>query len=108
TTTQSSGAATVTYAAGGGGGSGHADATVDNGTATANLIVLQPPSIAKSFSPATVAINADSVLTLNLTNPNVIAIDENFTDDLSSAGLVVSPTPGVTNTCGGSLTLAAR
>src|SRR5262249_54969659 len=42
-----------------------------------------------------------------LTNPNVIAIDANFTDDLSSAGLVVSPTPGVTNTCGGSVTAAA-
>jgi uncharacterized repeat protein (TIGR01451 family) len=107
TVIQGSGTATVTFNAGGIGGFGRADATVDSGTATATIVVLQPPSIAKSFVPTFVPTNSDSALTLTVTNPNVVAIDASFTDDLSAAGLTVSPTPGVTNTCGGSVAAAA-
>ena len=45
---------------------------------TVNLAV---PNVAKSFSPATVATNASSTLTITLTNPNTSAVTGvNFTD----------------------------
>jgi CSLREA domain-containing protein len=98
--------ATATFNAGGTSGLGHADATVDQATVTANIVVLEPLKITKSFSPTTVAVNAPSTLTFNVTNPNVIAVDASFTDTLP-VGLVVAATPGLTNTCGGTVTATA-
>jgi uncharacterized repeat protein (TIGR01451 family)/fimbrial isopeptide formation D2 family protein len=76
------------------------------GTANAGIIILQPPSMTKSFSPTTVPTNTASTLTFSLTNPNVVPIDSSFTDSLP-AGLVVGATPNVTNTCGGATTATA-
>jgi uncharacterized repeat protein (TIGR01451 family) len=98
--------ATATFNAGGTSGNGHADATVDQATVTANIVILEPLRIVKSFSPNPVAIGVSSTLTFAVTNPNVIAVDANFTDTLP-AGLVVAATPGVTNTCGGTVTAVA-
>jgi len=70
-----SGTNTATFNAGSIGGLGHADATVDQQTVTANIIILQPPSIAKSFNPVTVPVNAVSTSTFSITNGNVIAIN---------------------------------
>ncbi|HEU4416959.1 MAG TPA: VCBS repeat-containing protein, partial [Candidatus Angelobacter sp.] len=98
--------ATATFNAGGTSGTGHADATVDQATVTANIVILEPLRIVKSFNPATVAVNASSALTFNVDNPNVIAVDASFTDTLP-AGLVVAATPGVTNSCGGTVTATA-
>src|SRR4029077_5342690 len=75
-------------------------AAASGGTATVGIIKLEPLQITKSFNPATVAINAASTLTFSVTNPNVIAVDGNFTDTLP-ANLVVANPPSVTNTCGG-------
>ncbi|MGC2696749.1 MAG: CSLREA domain-containing protein, partial [Candidatus Angelobacter sp.] len=105
-TLNASAQATATFDAGGTSGNGHADATVDQATVTANIVILEPLRIVKSFVPATVAINASSALTFNVTNPNVIAVDANFTDTLP-ANLVVAATPGVTNSCGGTVTAVA-
>ncbi len=105
-TTLTSGTAGATFTAGGAPGNGSGTATVDGQTVSALIVVLAPPVIAKSFVPATVAVDADSALTLAITNPNTIAIDANFTDSLP-AGLVVSPIPSVTNPCGGSVTAVA-
>jgi CSLREA domain-containing protein/fimbrial isopeptide formation D2 family protein/uncharacterized repeat protein (TIGR01451 family) len=105
-TIQASGTATATFNAGNVAGGGKADAIVDQATVTANIIVLEPLRIVKSFSPTTVAVNASSTLTFAVNNPNVIAVDANFTDTLP-AGLVVAATPGVTNTCGGTVTATA-
>ena len=75
------------------------------GTATVGIIILEPLQITKSFSPNPVPVNTPSTLTFSVNNPNVIAVDASFTDTLP-AGLVVSATPAVTNTCGGSVTAA--
>src|SRR5262249_34194100 len=46
------------------------------GTASATLVVVAPPSIAKSFNPASIAPNATSALTFTITNPvaNTVAL----------------------------------
>jgi uncharacterized repeat protein (TIGR01451 family) len=75
-------------------------AASSGGTANVGIIILEPLQITKSFNPTTVAINAASTLTFSITNPNVIAVDGNFTDTLP-ANLVVANPPSVTNTCGG-------
>ena len=98
--------ATATFNAGGTSGNGSADATVDQQTVTAPIVILEPLRITKSFSPTTVAINASSTLTFIVNNPNVIAVDGNFTDSLP-ANLLVASTPGVTNACGGTVTAIA-
>jgi uncharacterized repeat protein (TIGR01451 family) len=105
-TLNSSAQATATFNAGGTSGNGHADATVDQQTVTANITVVEPLRIVKSFNPTTVAVNASSTLTFAVDNPNTIAVDGSFTDTLP-AGLVVAATPGVTNTCGGTVTATA-
>jgi uncharacterized repeat protein (TIGR01451 family) len=98
--------ATATYNAGGTGGKGSADATVDQQTVTADIVVLQPPSLTKSFSPTTVAVNTASTTTFSITNPNTVTIDSSFTDSLPT-GLVVATTPAVSNGCGGTVTATA-
>jgi uncharacterized repeat protein (TIGR01451 family) len=98
--------ATATFNAGAVSGNGSADATVDQQTVTAPIVILEPLRIIKSFVPATVAVNAASALTFSVNNPNVIAVDASFTDTLP-AGLVVAATPTITNTCGGTVTAVA-
>ena len=55
--------ATATFNAGGTSGNGHADATVDQATVTANIVILEPLQITKSFNPNPVAVNVSSTLT---------------------------------------------
>jgi CSLREA domain-containing protein/uncharacterized repeat protein (TIGR01451 family) len=98
--------ATATFNAGGVAGGGKADAVVDQATVTADIIVLQPPSITKSFSPTNVAVNAASTITFSITNPNVVTINASFVDTLP-ANLVVAATPNVVNNCGGSVSALA-
>ncbi len=101
--------ATATYNAGGVGGNGSADATVDQATVTANIVVLQPPSITKSFNPTMVPMNVPSVLTFSVTNGNVVPINASFTDNFTApfGPMVVSTPPNVVNGCGGSVTATA-
>ncbi|HEY2499791.1 MAG TPA: hypothetical protein VGK24_22240 [Candidatus Angelobacter sp.] len=105
-TLNASAQATATFNAGGTSGNGSADATVDQATVTAPITILEPLRITKSFSPSPVATNTSSTLSFAVSNPNVIAVDASFTDTLP-AGLVVAATPGVTNTCGGTVTAVA-
>jgi hypothetical protein len=102
---------TATFNAGGLGGNGSADATVDQQTITANIIVLQPPSIATSFNGTTIQTTAgtgttSSTITFSITNPNTAPIDASFTDTLPT-NLVVAATPAVVNNCGSSVTATA-
>ncbi len=101
-----SGSATSTYQAGGAGASASAAVTFDGVTATTPIIILQPPSMTKSFNPTTVAKNVSSTVTFAVTNGNTVAIDANFTDTLPT-GMVVAATPGLTNACGGTATATA-
>jgi fimbrial isopeptide formation D2 family protein/uncharacterized repeat protein (TIGR01451 family) len=89
---------TYTAAAGLGASSG--------GTANVGIIILEPPQITKSFGAATIPINGTTTMNFSINNPNVVAINGSFTDTLP-AGLQVAATPGVTNTCGGTVTAAA-
>src|SRR6185369_14021685 len=45
-------------------------------------------------------------LSFSINNPNVVAINASFTDTLP-IGLQVAATPGITNTCGGTVTAVA-
>jgi uncharacterized repeat protein (TIGR01451 family) len=72
--------------------------------ATAQLIVLQGPTLNKSFSPSTIAPNGLSVLTISIVNPTGIAINNvNVTDNLP-AGVTLAATVNPSNSCGGTLT----
>ena len=79
------------------------------GTASASLTVEGPPSIAKAFSPAAIAVNGTSALTLTITNPasNTTAQTGVAVTDTLPAGLVVATPNGLTNTCGGTVTATA-
>ncbi len=74
-------------------------------TSNASVTVLGPPTIAKVFGAATIALNSSTSLTINLSNPNASASLTGiaFTDTLP-AGLVVTTPNGLTNSCGGTAT----
>ncbi|HEY6352737.1 MAG TPA: hypothetical protein VI636_25350, partial [Candidatus Angelobacter sp.] len=85
----------------------------NGGTVNAGIIILEPPSMTKSFGPKTIQTTGGtgpgpktSTITFSITNANVIPIDVNFTDNLPTVGgahpgsLVVASTPNVVNNCG--------
>jgi uncharacterized repeat protein (TIGR01451 family) len=61
------------------------------------------PSVAKSFTPASIAANGTSTLTITLTNPDITAagLSAALVDTLPS-GVVIAATPNASTTCGGS------
>jgi hypothetical protein len=69
--------------------------------------VRAPPTVAKSFSPATIAANGTSTLTITLTNPNAISITGATFTDTYPANLVNAGTPAVSNNCGGTVIASA-
>ncbi|HEV1996486.1 MAG TPA: FG-GAP-like repeat-containing protein [Candidatus Acidoferrum sp.] len=82
---------------------------VTGGTASASVVVVAPPSIAKSFNPTAIAVNGTSTLTITITNPAANTVAEAglaFTDTLPASMVVATPN-GLTNTCGGTPTATA-
>lgn len=100
----SSASATSTFAAGGSAANSSASVTFDGFTLSTTIIIVQPPSLTKSFSPTTVTPNTSSLVSFGVTNGNTVAIDANFTDSLPSGLKVVSV---ASNGCGGTLTATA-
>ena len=76
------------------------------GSADVGIIILEPPTITKSFGAATIPVNGTTTVNFSINNPNVVAINGSFTDTLP-VGLQVAATPGITNTCGGTVTAVA-
>jgi uncharacterized repeat protein (TIGR01451 family) len=79
------------------------------GTASASLIVVAPPVIAKAFNPTTIALNGTTTLTFTVTNPAANTVAETgvaFTDTLP-VGLAVATPNGLSNTCSGAATAVA-
>jgi uncharacterized repeat protein (TIGR01451 family) len=77
---------------------------------TATVKVVAPPTISKAFGAASIAVNGTTTLTFTITNPAVNTTSETgiaFSDTLTN-GLQVASTPGVSNTCGGTVTAAAN
>ena len=72
---------------------------------SANLTVIAPPAIAKSFNPTSITSGGISQLTLTLSNSagNPALTDLAVTDPLP-AGVTIAATPGLINTCGGLVT----
>lgn len=75
--------------------------TGTNGTASATLTVVGPPSLTTSFTPAQIAIGTTSTATFTVTNANTTAAltGVGFTDSLPT-GLVIASPSGLTGTCG--------
>ena len=69
-------------------------------------MILEPPQITKSFGAASIPVNGTTTVSFSINNPNVVAINESFTDTLP-LGLQVAASPGVVNTCGGTVTAVA-
>src|SRR5262249_32853196 len=77
---------------------------------TALLKVVAPPTISKAFGAASISLNGTTTVTFTITNPASNTSAENgiaFSDTLTN-GLQVASTPGVTNSCGGTVTAAAN
>ena len=68
---------------------------------TVVLHVVTKPTISKSFSPTSIPTGSASTLTLQITNPNGVALNGlSFTDSFPT-DLTVAAAPSVANTCGG-------
>jgi CSLREA domain-containing protein/uncharacterized repeat protein (TIGR01451 family) len=76
------------------------------GTANVGVVILEPPQITKTFGAATIPVNGTTTVNFAINNPNVVAINTSFTDTLPT-GLQVAAVPGITNTCGGTVTANA-
>jgi uncharacterized repeat protein (TIGR01451 family) len=69
--------------------------------ATAQLTILQGPTINKSFSPSSIAPGGIATLTIAIVNPTGVSISNaNITDSLPT-GVVVAAVPNATSTCAG-------
>ena len=83
------------------------------GNAVAFLVVVappavSPPTIAKAFGAASIAVNGTTTLTFMLANPNpATALSGVGFADTLPAGLVVATPNGLASTCGGTATAAA-
>ena len=65
------------------------------------------PTLAKAFSPATIAKGTTSTLTFTLTNPNNINLTEAAFTDALPTGVKVATPPNASNTCNGTFNPSA-
>ena len=72
--------------------------------ASATLIVAANPTIAKRFSPTTIATGGTSALTLTLSNTSLTPLTGLAFNDSFPSGLTVAATPSLSNSCNGTIT----
>ena len=66
---------------------------------TADVQILQPPLVGKSFSPGSIGIGATSQLMITLTNPNAVSITGAAFTDTYPAGVVNAAVPNPVTSC---------
>lgn len=76
-------------------------------TASATLTTTPKPTISKAFSVATIPVDGTATLSFIITNNTPAAITGMEFTDTYPVDLVNAATPGVTNTCGGTITAVA-
>jgi hypothetical protein len=78
------------------------------GTASATLVVVAPPAIAKAFGAASIPLNGTTTLSfiLSNSNPGTALTGVGFTDTLPP-GLVLAAPNGLVGSCGGTITAIA-
>jgi len=75
---------------------------------TAMLGVGTPPTISKGFSPTSIPLGTNSTLSFTINNPNAsLALTGVSFSDLLPSGVKVAGTPGVTNSCNGTVSATA-
>jgi uncharacterized repeat protein (TIGR01451 family) len=85
---------------------GNTDTITLTGVGSAPLTA--PPVIAQAFGAATIPLNGSSSLTFTISNPNSTAALSGIAfSDVFPAGLIVSPSPALNSSCGGTATAAA-
>lgn len=87
-------------------GGGEPAGNTGNNSASDTTYVFNPPVLAKSFGPASIAAGATTVLTLTITNPagsGVASMQGLAFVDPFPAGLAVANPPSLVNTCGGTV-----
>ena len=80
-------------------------------SATLNITNLTAPTVTKSFAASSIAAGATTTLTIsfsnsNTANPDGIVTGLGFTDTFPY-GMVIAATPGMTNSCGGTVSAVA-
>ncbi|MDH4226694.1 MAG: DUF11 domain-containing protein [Deltaproteobacteria bacterium] len=84
------------------------NAGANAGAASATLTVLNHPTIAKAFSPASIGVNDTSTITITLTNSNGVAVTGAAFTDTYPANVVNAASPSEATTCAvGTVTAAA-
>ena len=71
---------------------------------TASLILIQAPTLRKTFNPTSVSGNGTARLTFVISNSNVVPITGLSLSDSFPQAIVISNNPGLNNTCGGTIT----
>ena len=67
-------------------------------TASANLIVNNPPTVSKTFTPTGINTGANSLLTITITNPDTVSLTGVAISDTLPSGLVISTPNGGSDT----------
>jgi CSLREA domain-containing protein/uncharacterized repeat protein (TIGR01451 family) len=75
--------------------------TSEFSAAAAVVLVLNPPTVTKSFTPSSIAQGGTSTLTIQIQNPNAEALTNVSFTDTYPAQITTAAVPNITGNCGG-------
>ncbi len=101
--TNASGVLTNTAVVSGGG-----DNNPANNAGSASFEILRSPQVSKAFAPSSAQVSQTVQLTINLINPNSLALTGASVTDTLPSGLQLSSDPQVVSTCGGAVAAPAN